>query len=337
MAITMPIPHAYPTDKHPPRVVSLLPSATEIVALLGGAPRLVGRSHECDFPPGLDRIPILTAQRTPLGTPAEIDSAVRDSLREGSSLYTLDETTLRSLRPDVILTQDLCEVCSIDPRTVQRVADSMSPRPQVVSLNPTTVEGVLDDVIRVGHALGLDDEARTKAVDLRERLFTAGEYVHPFADGPSLAFLEWTDPLFGAGHWTVQMIERAGARHPLNPTVPRPTAGAAAGPQNAERTAGKSTRLTPEALIASRPELLVVCPCGFGLTATRAAARELSNAPWWRDLPAVRAGRVAVVDGNQMFNRPGPRLVDAFEWLVGWMNDRPELIPRGFPWERFVS
>lgn len=245
----------------------------------------------------------------------------------------LDEARLEALRPDVILTQDLCEVCSIDLRSVERVAATMTPRPHVVSLNPHTFEGVLDDVLTVGEAVGLAANAQRIVVALRERFYRAADHVNPFADGPSVGFLEWTDPLFVAGHWTVQLIERAGGRHPLNPTVPQPRAGAAAGPQMAQRVAGKSIRVTSEALVESQPEYIVICPCGFTLDKTRAAAESLAREAWYRDLPAVRYGRVALVDGNQMFNRPGPRLVDAFEWLVGWLNDRPELMPRGFPWE----
>ncbi len=316
------------------RVVSLLPSATELLCFVGGRPALVGRSHECDYPAGIEGIPILTAQATPPGSPpAEIDRLVREQLALGCSLYTLNADRLAGLRPDLILTQDLCSVCSIDLRAVRTVADRLDPRPRVLSLNPQTVEDVLDDCLRVGEAAGLADQARAAVVGLRERLFRASEFVNPYQDGPSVAFLEWTDPIFVGGHWTPQLIERAGGRHPLNPTVAVAGSGAAAGPQQAMRRAGPSVRVTPEALVESRPEALVVCPCGVGLAGVRQMARELAGQKWWGELPAVRSGRVALVDGNQMFNRPGPRLVDAFEWLVGWLNGRPEPIPVGFPWE----
>ena len=315
------------------RVVSLLPSATEILCLVGGEALLVGRSHECDYPPTISRVPILTGQRTHAETPGEIDRAVRENLGAGSSLYSLDEAALARLQPDVILTQDLCEVCSIDLRTVERVAAGLPSRPRVVSLNPHTFEGVLDDVLTVGEATGLAANAQRAVVSLRERFYRAADHVNPFADGPSVGFLEWTDPLFVAGHWTAQLIERAGGAHPLNPCVARPGAGAAAGAQMSERVAGRSIRVTPEALVASNPEYVVICPCGFTLDKTREAAESLAREAWYRDLPAVGYGRVALVDGNQMFNRPGPRLVDAYEWLVGWLHGRWELIPRGFPWE----
>jgi len=128
------------------------------------------------------------------------------------------------------------------------------------------------------------------------------------------------------------LIERAGGRHPLNETVPKPGSGAAAGPQQAERTAGKSIAVSTEVFAASAPEFVVVAPCGLTLDQSAAEAERLMREPWFAQLPAARAGRVAAVDGSQMFNRPGPRLIDAFEWLAGWINDRPELIPADFPW-----
>ncbi len=314
------------------RIVSLVPSATETLCLVGGRGMLVGRSHECDFPSGLEGVPPLTAARTGRGDVAAIDAEVRQQLAEGRSLYTINEAEIERLQPDLILTQDVCSVCSIDLATVRRLAERMTPRPRVLSLNPTTVEGVLDDVLTVGEATGLAREAHAAALRLRERLFRAQEFVPPYVDGPVVGFLEWTDPLFIAGHWTVQLIERAGGRHPLNPTVAREDAGAAEGPQQAERTAGRSIAVPAEVFAGVRPEWLVVCPCGLGLDRAWEEMARLARMEWFRSVPAVRAGRVAVVDGNQMFNRPGPRLVDAFEWLVGWLQGRGELMPRGFPW-----
>ena len=319
----------------PTRIVSLVPSATEIVGLLGAADRLVGRSHECDFPDAALRAAVLTSQTTAPGTGAEIDAAVRQSLAAGNPLYRLDTDALRLLRPDLIITQDLCAVCSIDLDAVRAAAAALDHEPVVLSLNPTTIDGVLDDVLRVGQALGLSDEALRQTVRLRERMHAAAEHVNPYVEGPLVAFLEWTDPLYVAGHWVPQLIERAGGRHPLNPTAPRPGSGAAAGPQQAERIAGKSRVISAEALVAAAPDAIIISPCGMNLEATRSAAESVARAPWWGELPAVRHGRVALVDGNQMFSRPGPRLADAFGWLVGWLHDLPALIPHGFPWEPY--
>jgi len=321
------------------RIVSLLPSATESLCLLAGLDdplvRLVGRSHECDFPAGVKGIPALTGQKTggAAATPAEVDRQVREQLATGQSLYTLDTRMLAALAPDIILTQDLCEVCSIDLGTVRQVEAGLDPPPRVLSFNPQTVEAVLDDILALAAARGWAAEGRRAVVQLRVRLARATEHIPAFTARPGVAFLDWTDPLFAGGHWTPQLVERAGGAHPLNPTAPRPGAGAAAGAMQSERLADKSRQVTAEALVASRPEYLIICPCGMDLGQTRRAAAELARHPWFGDLPAVGAGRVALVDGSQMFNRPGPRLVNAQEWLVGWLQDRPELIPAGFPWE----
>ncbi len=323
-----------------PRVVSLLPSATEILCAIGGEDLLVGRSHECDFPLSVARAPALTAARTTFGSAAQVDRDVRQVLSAegggGRSLYTLDTELLRSLRPDVILTQHLCHVCSIDLATVREVAAALAPQPLVVSLNPTTVEGMLDDLLAVGRAVGREQAAEQAVVALRERMYRAAEFVTPFTDGPVVAFLEWTDPLFIGGHWTPQLIERAGGRHPLNPTVPIENAGAAACPTGSTlRAAGRSVTVPPEVLVASRPEVVIVCPCGLTLEQTRRETALLARRRWWSELPAVQRGRVVLVDGGQMFNRPGPRLVDAYEFLVGYLSGIPEVVPAEFPYERW--
>lgn len=322
------------------RIVSLLPSATEsLLAITGRADcpgaTLVGRSHECDFPAGvgLEGVPVLTAARTAFESSAQIDRAVSAQLADGESLYTLNVELLARLRPDLIITQDLCSVCSIDLNAVRAAAADLSPRPEILSLNPTTVEGVLDDLLAIGRAIGREDSAAAQVSELRERLYRAEEFVTPFAEAPTVVFLEWTDPLFVGGHWTPQLIERAGGLHPLNPTAAPHSAGAAAGPIGQTlRAAGPSIRVLAEVVAAIRPRRVIVCPCGLSLEDAWRETRLLAEKAWWAALPAVRTGSVAVVDGNQMFNRPSPRLVDAFEWLVGWLNDRPEVMPRGFPW-----
>lgn len=300
------------------RVVSLLPSATELLVAAGGRDLLVGRSHECDFPGGLDAVPVLTRARTHGGASAAIDAEVSAALASGESLYALDEALLAELAPDVILTQSLCEVCSIDHATVERVAARLPKRPRVVNLDPKSVFDVFDDLLRVGEACGLAGEAERAMVALRARYWTAIDFVNPYVPGPEVLFLEWCDPPFVGGHWTPAFIEAAGARHALNP------AGA------------KSRRVTPEEILEAAPERVVICPCGFDLARVREDLAALERTRWWPLLPAVleaKPGAIALVDGNQMFNRPGPRLVDAFEWLVGWINGRPELAPAGFPVE----
>ena len=315
-----------------PRVASLVPSATEILAAIGGGPLLVGRSHECDYPASLEGVRVLTSQKISGRDPAEIDRQVRGQLASGQSLYTLDRELLRELRPDVILTQDLCSVCSIDLRTVEAMTAEWDHPPAIVSLNPASLDDVLDSMLKIGEAVGLAGPATELVVRTRERFYAASEFVNPYDDGPSVAFLEWTDPLFIGGHWIPQMIERAGGRHPLNPTIPAADAGTASGPQQASRRAGKSVRIDPSVLAALDPDAVVIAPCGVPLSGALDMARNLSNDARFSPLKAIRAGRVAVVDGNQMFSRPGPRLADAFEWLVGWIHGRAELMPPDFPW-----
>ncbi len=304
------------------RVVSLLPSATELLIAVGGRDLLVGRSHECDFPLGLQGVPTLTRARTHGlahgSSSSAIDAEVSAALATGASLYELDETLLAQLEPDVIITQNLCEVCSIDLRTVERVANTLKKKPRVLSLDPKSVFDVFDDLLRVGDAVGRPAQAEAAMVHLRARYWSAIDFVNPFISGPETLFLEWADPPFVGGHWTPALIAAAGARHSLN------VAGA------------KSRRVAPEEILEAAPERVIICPCGFDLARVREDLAQLEKTRWWPLLPAVldrKPGAIALVDGNQMFNRPGPRLVDAFEWLVGWINDRDELIPPTFPVE----
>ncbi len=298
------------------RVVSLLPSATEIVGAIGALDLLVGRSHECDWPPGVEALPALTGQRTrPDASAREIDAQVRAALASDGSLYTLDAARLADLRPDVVLTQDLCEVCSIDLRTVRGVVRTLDPVPAVISLDPHAVGDVFADMVRVGDAIGRGPDARRTVRRLAAAMDTADHFVRCDRAPVRVAVLEWLDPLFVGGHWTPELVQRAGAVHPLN------------------GKGRKSRVLAAEELAASAPDALVVAPCGLPLARTRAEWAAFAAQPWVAGLPAVRGGRVALVDGSQMFNRPGPRLVEAFLFLVGWLHGVPDMIPAGFPWQ----
>ena len=295
------------------RVVSLLPSATELLCAIGGESLLVGRSHECDFPESIESRPALTAQRTVLASSSQIDQQVRETLASGDSLYEIDADALRNLRPDVILTQDLCTVCSIDLKTVRAIAATIEPEPMIVSLDPKSIFDVFDDLLTIGKATGLEQDAEAAMVRLRARYWEAIDFVNPYESRPEVAFLEWTDPPFAGGHWTPGLIEAAGGQHSLN-------------------AAGEPSRqITPEELLEKMPDRVIVCPCGLDLERAQQERELLKQTKWWALLPAVQEGNVAVVDGSAMFNRPGPRLVDAFCWLVAWLQDRPEVHPDGFP------
>ena len=325
------------------RIVSLIPSGTEIVALLGAQEMLVGRSHECDFPDSVQSICPLTSQSTHFDPKSgigasEINQAVSESVSQEKSLYQIDTQKLRDLEPDVIITQDLCSVCSIDLESVRTVAQSLPKPAQVLSLNPSTIEDILDDIYRVGKAVGCRDRAMHEVVKLRQRMDRAEEHINPYDDGPICGFMEWTDPIYVAGHWNVQLIGRAGARHPLNEAVAKPGSGAAVGPQQAERIAGHSIAVPEKLFCATQPQHLVIAPCGLTLEqAMDETDRLYRETSWFKALPAVINNRVAVVDGNQMFNRPGPRVVDALEFLVGWLNQREHLIPQDFPWRAWAG
>ncbi|MDF1809381.1 MAG: ABC transporter substrate-binding protein [Phycisphaerales bacterium] len=325
------------------RIVSLIPSGTEIIALLGAQDMLVGRSHECDFPASIESVCSLTAQNTHFDPQSgmgasEINRAVNESVDASKSLYQIDTQKLRELEPDLIITQDLCSVCSIDLDSVREVAQSLSKPAQILSLNPKTIEDILDDIYRVGQAIGFSDQAMHQVVALRQRMDRAEEHVNPYDDGPVCGFMEWTDPIYVAGHWNVQLIERAGARHPLNEAVAKPGSGAAVGPQQAERIAGHSIAVPENLFCATNPEHLVIAPCGLTLEQSIIETNRIyQETDWFSTIPAVQQNRVAIVDGNQMFNRPGPRVVDALEFMVGWLNRREHLIPTDFPWQAWSA
>jgi ABC-type Fe3+-hydroxamate transport system substrate-binding protein len=313
------------------RIVSLLPSATELLCIIpGGSKLLVGRNHEDDYPSSITHLPVLTGQKTQFTTPEDVDAQVSAALSSGSSLYTLDVPLLKSLKPDVILTQSLCEVCAIEVGVVYRAAKTMDPMPEVITLNPQSIEDVLDDVVTVGRAVGLVSAAVEARKGLEARLKAAKEFAAAQLEAAggkrkNVLFAEWPTPLFPGGHWTSQMISAAGGFQPLNP------------PLSENGPAGPSKRVSPEDLFKSDLENLnlIICPCGIDLEKTKLEMDKIRADPkfgWWNELEA-KAERIVQVDGNAYFNRSGPRLVDAFEWLVGYLWKKDEIIPKGFPAE----
>jgi iron complex transport system substrate-binding protein len=283
------------------RIVSLIPSATEIVACLGGAGDLVGRSHECDFPACVGALPALTAPRIDLGGgSAAIHAEVTRALTEGLAIYRVDLDLLAELRPDVIVTQDQCEVCAASLAQVEEaVCAVLARRPTIVSLKPASIADVFDDFRRVASAIGRD--AGDAVATLQRRLNSVAEGRQERA--PRLAFLEWVDPLMGPGLWTPELISLAGAE---------PVFGAA----------GEHTRARPAtALREADPDIILVAPCGYTVEQTLGERPALEALTGWASLRAVRERRVAVADGNAFFNRPGPRLAESAEIVATVLSD----------------
>jgi iron complex transport system substrate-binding protein len=281
-------------------VVSLLPSLTEIVCALGAGDRLVGRSHACDYPPGVERLPALTFPRTAGVTPSRaLDGAVRGLLRDALSPFVVDEARLAALAPELVLTQDQCRVCAVSLADVERaLGAACGGRPLVLSVAPSTLGDVWASIEAVAEALGCAAAGRALLARLVERVVTVGERAQPRGRRLRVAVVEWLDPLMAAGHWTPELVAIAGGE----PVLARP---------------GERSRwIAWSELAAADPEVIVIAPCGFPVERTRRELGLLTSLPGWRELAAVRTGRVTLVDGDQLLNRPGPRLVDSLEALV---------------------
>ncbi|MDQ3942138.1 MAG: cobalamin-binding protein [Actinomycetota bacterium] len=289
------------------RVISLLPSATEIVHFVGVGDALVGVTHECDYPEGVESLPKLTD--TPIDqralTSAEIDAAIGKRLTDTGSIYSLDAELLEELEPDLILTQGLCEVCAVSLSVVGQAVDRLPRKPRILSMNPTSLGEVLEAAIEVGDALGCGEEAREKVAVLKKRLARVREAVMGLPR-PRVGCIEWLDPLFSAGHWVPEMVRLAG------------------GEELFAEAGEPSARLSPEVFEAA-PEVVVLMPCGFDAARTLREAPILTKLPGWDDLPPVKSGRVWAVDANSYFSRPAPRLVEGVEILARILH--PEAFP----------
>lgn len=289
------------------RVVSLLPSATEMVYFAGAADSLVGVTHECDHPPGIEDLPKVTSSRIdPSLSGAEIDAEVNRLVTDDESLYALDAALLEGLAPDLVITQGLCDVCAVSTGLVEEAVSGLRNRPELLVLNPTSLQDVLEDFVKVGDALGRGERMKRDVAALRERL----DEIEDKAAGlqrPGVGCIEWLDPPFSAGHWVPEMVRLAGGRDLF------------AGPGE------RSARLDWPSVFEAAPEVLVLMPCGFDAARAAEEAEELMNLPGWRDLPAVKNGRVWVVDANSFFSRPAPRLVEGVEILAHILH--PETFP----------
>jgi iron complex transport system substrate-binding protein len=301
------------------RIVSLLPSTTEIVFALGLGDALVGVTHECDYPPEAADKPVVTASTIDHegASAMEIDAAVSAQLHAGLNLYRLDEPLLQALRPDLILTQELCAVCAVSADEVRRVVRGLATATRVLAVEPTSLDDILASILLLGQATGREERALELVAGLRVRVERVREQAREARRRPRVALLEWIDPPYGAGHWVPELIALAGGSAGL---------GALGVP---------ARRISWGEVIGFAPEVIVVACCGMGIAATLAEARELLPArTGWEALPAVRAGRVYITDGSSYFSRPGPRIVESLELLAELVH--PDLFAGSAPQRSYV-
>ena len=282
------------------RIVSLLPSATEIVCALGLEDSLVGVTHECDFPPGVVGKPVLTASRISHQTmsSSEIDHAVRSQLDGHGSIYDLDERLLAELKPDLVITQELCEVCAVSYKTVLQAARLIESDARVVSLEPNNIQDIFANIRTVGELAGASAEAKTLVRELTVQLDALAVLLTEVETRPRTLVLEWLEPPFAPGHWVPEQVAFAG------------------GDASFGNAGGKSRTTTAEEIRAYAPEVIVLAPCGYYKEDTLRALASARLPRGWNDLPAVRDGKVWAVDATSYFSRPGPRVVEGAEILL---------------------
>jgi iron complex transport system substrate-binding protein len=295
------------------RIVSLLPGATEIVAALGLADSLVGISHECDYPAAVYGKPVLVRPRIESDhvSSRQIDLQVQTAVRDQQALYLLDEESFQAARPDLVITQDLCDACAITPGSLHTALRALARPAAVLSLQPTNLEDALLDIERIGRAVGRPTEAGQLIAGLRRRLSVLSDYLVDRKSRPRVVCLDWLDPPYLAGHWVPDMIAAAGGIDALG------------------RSGTASRPLTWAELAAAAPEILILAPCGFSAQRTIRELKALPLPQEWSGLPSVMASRVFAVDAAAHFSRPGPRLVDGIERLATVLH--PDLGPIFFP------
>lgn len=283
-----------------PRIVSFLPSATEIACALGLENQLVGVTHECDYPPQVTAKPVVVRNALPIEemSEAEIDDAVAARIRNGQSLYQVDEQLLQQLAPDLILTQDLCQVCAPSGNEVSVALKLLPNEPQILWLTPTTIEQIFDNVRELGKATNRLPEAEKLIADARARINKICAITDSLSRGPRVFCVEWFDPIYGSGHWVPQMVRLAGGVDELS------------------REGKDSVRVRWRDVVEYAPEVLILTPCGFNLEQVVERAPQMMRYEGWSTLPAVRDDRVFAVDANSYFARPGPRVVDGVELLA---------------------
>ena len=304
------------------RIVSLLPAATEIAAALGLIDEIVGVSHECDYPAEANKRPRVTHCRihhTGL-TSREVDESVRRALHENGTICTIDEPLLRQLRPRVILTQKLCDVCAVGYGTVARLAETLPGPPRVVNLEPSSLSDIFNDIRRVAQACGVPERADEVIAKLSTRVEAVRDRAAQTAHRPRCFFMEWVDPPFCSGHWGPELVEIAGGQDPLGHKYQ------------------PSVQIDWNAVLDARPEVIVLALCGYDVDLARRDYQLLRQFPGFDSIPASRRGQIYLVDARAYFARPGPRIVDSLEMLAGILHPEefPEFAPCGLGDARVV-
>lgn len=294
-----------------PRIVSFLPSATEIACALGLEEALVGITHECDYPARVKTKPVVVRNVLPLESmsQSEIDRAVADRMRQGLSLYQIDEQLLRKLAPDLILTQNLCQVCAPSGNEVSQVLTTLSKVPQVLWLTPRSLSEIFENIRDLGAATARDNEAEMLIRKCQEQLERLAAITANASERPRVFCMEWLDPVYAGGHWVPELVKIAGGVDELG------------------REGSESVRVSWQEIIDWAPDILIIMPCGFNLPQTMKQIANVFNSRWsdFFQLPAARNGRVYAVDANSYFARPGPRVVEGAELLAHLIH--PELFP----------
>ncbi|MEO8494340.1 MAG: cobalamin-binding protein [Planctomycetota bacterium] len=300
------------------RIVSLIPSATEIVAALGYEQLLVGRSHECDFPAAINDLPVCCEPRIDVsGTSRQIDQAVTGSVRDALSVYRVFTDELKRLRPTIIITQTQCDVCAVNLRDVEAaVCGIVDSQPRIVALQPMELSDIWSDIAQVANAIDDAPAGKRLVTQLRNRLDALVANRAEATDRPTVACIEWLDPLMSAGNWIPELVGLAGGRQILCES-------------------GKhSPWITWEDLAQQDPDYIVIMPCGFDIARTSNELHLLTDHPAWPHLSAVRNQRVFLTDGNQFFNRSGPRVVESAEILAEILRpDQTASFHRGIGWQ----
>jgi iron complex transport system substrate-binding protein len=288
------------------RILSLLPSATEIVYLLGIEECLVGISHECDYPPEVRTKPVISASPLPAAFRSDqVHEAVKRHSHSSHSLYRIDENLLRQLSPDVILTQELCSVCAISAGQVREAARILTGPCRIVSLEPHDLRQILDTILIVGDETACKEKAETFVRDFERRVERIRSITCSVRTRPRVLCMEWMDPIMAGGHWVPEMVQLAG------------------GQDNLGRAGERSLAIDWDHVVQYQPDILIVMPCGYKIHRTLSELDRLASNPGWFDLPAVRAGEVYIVDSPAYFSRPGPRIVTGLEILAQILH--PEL------------